>query len=153
MTMTTYPRDRRVPPGLMRWCKFNLVGGIGILVQFAVLVLLKSVMQFNYLAATVIAVEAAVLHNFVWHERFTWADRTKAALKRCATQKPFGASFRRLLRFHLGNGAVSIFGNLALMKVMVGLGQMRYLLANAIAIVVCSVANFLVSEVWVFGES
>jgi putative flippase GtrA len=110
-------------------------------------------MQFNYLAATVIAVEAAVLHNFVWHERFTWADRTKAALKRCATQKPFGASFRRLLRFHLGNGAVSIFGTLALMKVMVGLGQMRYLLANAIAIVVCSVANFLVSEMWVFGES
>jgi putative flippase GtrA len=39
------------------------------------------------------------------------------------------------------------------MKVMVGLGQMRYLLANAIAIVVCSVANFLVSEMWVFGES
>ena len=123
MTTTTHPCDRRVPPsGLMRWCRFNLVGGIGILVQFAVLVLLKSVMQFNYLASTVIAVEAAVLHNFVWHERFTWADRTKAALKRCATQKPSGATFRRLLRFHLGNGAVSIFGNLALMKLMVGLG-------------------------------
>ena len=60
MTTTTHPCDRRVPPsGLMRWCRFNLVGGIGILVQFAVLFLLKSVMQFNYLAATVIAVEAS----------------------------------------------------------------------------------------------
>jgi putative flippase GtrA len=151
MTMTTPPCDRSVPPSrLTRWCRFNLVGGIGIFVQLAVLVLLKSVMRFNYLAATVIAVEVAVLHNFVWHERFTWADRTKAALKHGATHRPSGASFRRLLRFHLGNGAVSIFGNLALMKVMVGLGQMRYLLANAIAITVCAVVNFLVSEAWVF---
>jgi putative flippase GtrA len=153
VTATTQACDRRVPPsGLMRWCKFNLVGGIGILVQFAALVLLKNMMQFNYLAATVIAVEAAVLHNFFWHERFTWADRTKAKPKRCTTQKPSGAIFRRLLRFHLGNGAVSIFGNLALMKLIVGLGQMNYLLANAIAIAVCSIANFLVSETWVFGK-
>jgi putative flippase GtrA len=127
----------------VRWCKFNFVGGIGIVVQFAALFLLKSVFHFHYLAATALAVEAAVLHNFVWHERFTWADRTKPSL-RC--------SLLRLLRFHLGNGAVSILGNLALMKVMVGVGQMNYLVANAIAITLCSVANFLVSDEWVFGN-
>jgi putative flippase GtrA len=43
-------------------------------------------------------------------------------------------------------------GNLALMKVMVGEGHMNYLLANAIAIALCSVANFLVSEQWVFEK-
>jgi putative flippase GtrA len=57
---------------------------------------------------------------------------------------------RRLLRFNLTNGAVSILGNLALMKVMVGQGHMNYLLANAIAIALCSLANFLVSDGWVF---
>jgi len=36
------------------------------------------------------------------------------------------------------------------MRVMVGQGRMNYLLANAVAIAVCSVANFLVSEIWVF---
>jgi putative flippase GtrA len=167
-------------PMLVRWCKFNVVGGMGIAVQFAALFFLKSVLHFDYLVATAIAVEAAVIHNFVWHEQFTWADRVErpwrpvppptsgaeaqnllsslfAALKRCATQRPYGPqaaslrpSFRRLLRFHLTNGAVSILGNLALMKVMVGEGHMNYLLANAIAIALCSVANFLVSEEWVF---
>jgi putative flippase GtrA len=39
------------------------------------------------------------------------------------------------------------------MKVMVGYGGMNYLLANALAIVLCSLANFLVSEQWVFEES
>ena len=36
------------------------------------------------------------------------------------------------------------------MKVMVGLGNMNYLVANGVAIGLCSVANFLVSDSWVF---
>ena len=43
-----------------------------------------------------------------------------------------------------------MLGNLALMKVMVGQGHVNYLLANGIAITLCSLANFLVSEMWVF---
>jgi putative flippase GtrA len=174
---------------LVRWCKFNLVGAIGILVQFAALFFLKSVVHFNYLAATALAVEAAVVHNFVWHERYTWADRVAnpsgaeaqnpltrliAALKRCATQNLRGLqaliatqnpratqrplpmlnfcwpSWRRFLRFNFTIGLVSIAGNLGVMRVMVGLGHMNYLVANGLAIVLCSLANFLVSEVWVF---
>jgi putative flippase GtrA len=156
-----------------RWLKFNFVGGIGIGVQFGVLFLLKSVWHVHYLVATVIAVEVAVVHNFVWHERFTWADRTRparsvretsgakapnsfsaviAALKRCAIPKPLRSRIRRLVRFNLANGAVSILGNVSLMKVMVGEGHMNYLAANGIAIAVCSVANFVVSDAWVFEE-
>jgi putative flippase GtrA len=73
---------------IRRWLKFNLVGAIGIVVQLLALGLLTSVLRVHYLAATALAVEAAVLHNFVWHEWFTWADRAA-----------FGkwAFFRRLL--------------------------------------------------------
>jgi putative flippase GtrA len=164
----------------VRWLRFNFVGGIGIFVQFVVLFLMKSVLHLDYLAATALAVEAAVVHNFIWHERYTWADRVQpswrwsprasgakaqlslsallAALKRCAAQN-LGSqwlchpSVKRFLRFNLTTGAVSIVGNLALMKVMVGVGQMNYLVANGIAIALCSLANFLVSEEWVFEET
>jgi putative flippase GtrA len=115
-------------------------------VQFAALFLVKGVLHFHYLAATAIAVEAAVVHNFVWHEQFTWVDRTKSA----SGQPHWRRSLPRFLRFNLTTGAVSILGNLALMKVMVGHGHINYLLANAIAITLCSLANFLVSENWVF---
>jgi len=133
----------RTPSMPVRWLKFNVVGGIGIVIQFAALFLLKGVLHFNYLAATAIAVEAAVVHNFVWHEQFTWADRIKSSWPR---------TLSRFLRFHLANGAVSILGTLALMKVMVGLGHMNYLRANAIAVALCSLLNFLVSEEWVFAD-
>jgi putative flippase GtrA len=160
-----------VPSTLVRLLKFNFVGAIGILVQFAVLFVLKSVLHIHYLLATVIAVEAAVVHNFVWHEQFTWADRTKeertrqhrineAQANEDRTKKdPMGPdrflptwrrSLLRLLRFNLANGAVSILGNVSLMRVMVGEGHINYLAANGIAIALCSVANFVVSETWVF---
>jgi putative flippase GtrA len=147
-----------IAPKFLRWCKFNLVGGIGILVQFVALFFLRGVMHFNYLFATAIAVEAAVVHNFVWHEQFTWADRVRGAPRGSGAEaanilsRLFGPSLRRLIRFNLSNGAVSILGNLALMRVMVGQGHMNYLLANGIAIALCSVANFLVSEEWVFAR-
>jgi putative flippase GtrA len=128
-------------PAIVRWCKFNLVGGIGVGVQFVALFLLKSVLHFDYLFATAIAVETAVVHNFVWHEQFTWADRVDGSWR---------WSLARFARFNLTTGLVSILGNLALMKVMVGFGNMNYLVANGIAIALCSVANFLVSDTWVF---
>jgi putative flippase GtrA len=130
----------------IRWLKFNFVGGIGIIVQFAALFLLKGVFHLHYLFATAVAVEAAVVHNFVWHEQFTWVDRTKSG----PVEALWRRSLLRFVRFNLTTGAVSILGNLGLMKILVGQGHMNYLLANGIAIVLCSLANFLVSDGWVF---
>lgn len=168
MTMT-YWHDRYVSCSTFeRWCRFNFVGAIGIAVQFAVLFLLKSVLHRNYLAATAIAVEVAVLHNFVWHEQFTWADRTGLDTKNSDRTNrnrsnpdrlgvihenfPPRRWLRRLLCFNLSNGAISILGNVALMKVTVGEFHLNYLVANSIAIAVCSLANFFVGNTWVFEE-
>jgi putative flippase GtrA len=151
--MSANPHIEPGPSTFARWCRFNLVGGIGIVVQFAALLLLKSLLGFNYLVATTIAVEAAIVHNFVWHEQFTWVDRVKGKAPESSPGRPaWLPSFVRFLRFNVTTGAVSLLGNLALMKVMVGRGHMNYLLANAIAIVLCSAANFLVSDEWVFEE-
>ena len=123
-----------------RWIKFNLVGGMGIVVQLLMLVLLKTGLHIHYLAATGLAVEAAVIHNFLWHERFTWADRA-------------GPGFARFCKFNLATGLFSIAGNLVLMKLLVGLWHMNYLLANGITITACSVVNFLVTDGFVFAAA
>jgi putative flippase GtrA len=139
------------PSTFSRWLRFNFVGGIGIAVQLAALFLLKGVFGFTYLLATVIAVEAAVVHNFVWHEQFTWADRIEQNLKSEHRLKSrWSELLARFVRFNVANGAVSILGNVSLMRVLVGWGKVNYLAANGIAIALCSVANFLVSDAWVF---
>ncbi len=123
------------------WARFNVVGWIGVLVQLAVLTVLVRAFQLNYLLATALAVEAAVLHNFTWHELWTWAEPGSPG---CA------ALVNRLARFHLANGVTSIAGNLLLMSVLVGRAQLPVVAANICAILVCSSLNFLLSHFWVF---
>jgi len=126
------------PSGVVRWLKFNAVGAIGIAVQLAVLALLKSDLGLNYLLATALAVEAAVLHNFFWHERFTWADR------RAQT------SLERLVKFNLTTGGLSILGNIVAMKLLVEVAGVQYLAASLISIAACSVLNFFVADRAIF---
>jgi len=130
-------------PTALRWLKFNAVGALGIAVQLIVLLGLKGGFHLGYLLAAALAVEAAVVHNFLWHERYTWADRVHPSWRK---------SLPRLLRFNLTTGGVSIAGNLALMRLMVGLWHVNYLAANGVAIVLCSLVNYLVSEEWVFEK-
>lgn len=127
--------------GMKRWLIFNTVGAIGIVVQMSVLLLLTSALGINYLAATGLAVEAAVIHNFFWHERWTWADRTETAQ---------GSVFRRLLSFHLANGAVSLIGNLLLMTLFIEELGLNLLYANASAIALCSILNYISGDLIVF---
>ena len=63
----------------MRWLKFYVVGAMGIAVQAAALALFIHGFGWHYLVATPLAVEAAILHNFAWHWRWTWADRAGRA--------------------------------------------------------------------------
>jgi len=123
---------------IARMAKFSLVGALGIAVQLAALWLMTR-LTFHYLLATAFAVESAVLHNFLWHQRFTWSDRS-----------PNGQTKVRLLRFHLSNGAVSFLGNLLLMRLFVGLFGLPVIPANLLAIGSCALINFLLSDRWVF---
>ncbi|MGA8272554.1 MAG: GtrA family protein [Candidatus Sulfotelmatobacter sp.] len=125
-----------------RWLKFSLVGGVGIGVQLAALAALTA-MGMNYLLATALAVEGAVLHNFFWHQRFTWVDRTNLAAS---------GAMKRLLRFHLGNGSISLLGNLIMMRLFAGFLHLPVVGANFLAVIICWLANFFVSDRWVFSR-
>lgn len=122
----------------MRWLKFNAVGAGGIVVQLVALAILKSMLKVDYLLATALAVEAAVIHNYYWHERFTWVDRAMRS------------SWVRFLKFNCTTGLFSIVGNLLVMRVLVGEAHLNYFDANILTIATCSTLNFLVSDRFVF---
>ena len=126
---------------LRRWIAFNAVGALGIVVQLSTLGALTWGLGLHYLLGTGLAVEAAVLHNFIWHESWTWAERVR-------TDK--AGRWRRLVRFNLTTGALSIGGNLILMKLFVDNLALNYVLANALSIAVCSILNFFACDRLVF---
>jgi putative flippase GtrA len=137
----TLGSGREMPISLRRLMVFNVVGAFGFAVQLAALALLVSGLKCGYLAATALAVEAAVIHNFFWHEHWTWADRPDPG---------WTHSLRRFIHFNLTNGAISIVGNLICMRVFMGTLPVNYLEANIMAIAVCAVFNFIASDRLVF---
>jgi len=132
--------------------KFVIVGCLGFILQLLTLWALTSLAGWPWLLATAAAVEMAVLHNFVWHERWTWANR---GFRRFGRFEGFGrfGGFARLFRFNVATGVISVLGNLALMAILVGALGLPPIVGNAIAVGLLSIVNFIVSDRWVFTSS
>jgi putative flippase GtrA len=124
-----------------RVAAFATVGAMGFGVQLVTLAALTSVAGWPYLLATCAAVETAVLHNFLWHERWTWFDRRSGASTRA----------RRLTRFNLTTGLTSIAGNIVLMALFVQVLGVEPITANALTVASLTLVNFLVADTWVFA--
>jgi len=91
----------------------------------------------SYLTATVLAVELAILNNFFWHQLWTWRDRPSSTVNE---------TLRRLAKFNLTTGLVSIGGNLIFMSILVGRLGVAIVLANLISVLVCSLLNFILAD-------
>lgn len=119
---------------------FVIVGAIGFVTQIAVLTVLTRAGVALPLA-TALAVEAAVLHNFVWHQRWTWRDREDGA--------GWGG---RLWRFHSSNGVASIGVNVLLTWVVARWFHVPAPVANALAVAAAAGVNFVAADRWVFAR-
>src|SRR5712691_2936350 len=123
---------------MSHFIRFNVVGVLGFALQSgALFALTHREHPLGYLAATAAAVELAVLNNFVWHQRWTWSDRPSTTT---------GETLRRLAKFNISNGLVSILGNLAFMSVLVGRLGLAIVLANLISVLACSLLNFVIAD-------
>jgi len=126
---------------MKRFLRFNLVGLIGICLQLTALAVLNHALPTHYLLTSTLAVELTILHNFAWHAHYTWPETSR--------RDPLPA----LLRFHASNGLLSLLGNLALMPLFIHALNTPVLLANALSIASCGVANFLLAHIWVFSQT
>jgi putative flippase GtrA len=120
-----------------RLARFAAVAAAGAGVQLASVWLL-GLAGCHYLAATLLAVMAALAHNFAWHRRWTWGDRETGPWVR-----GFGA-------FVAANGLVSLGGNTAIAGVLVAGLDLAPVVANGVAIVACGLANFHLGDRVVF---
>jgi putative flippase GtrA len=118
--------------------RFNVVGVMGFLLQTLALWTLVRLAGLSAGVAITIAVLAAVSHNFVWHERFTWPNL------------PREDWFRRWLAFHASTGLVSVLTNLGITMIVMTATGLAVVPANVIAVVLASFANFWINDRLIF---
>ncbi len=121
---------------LMSAGKFLVVGGLGTLVNTAILVILYHYAHLALVAASALATELAIAHNFLWNNYWTFGRR--------------GVSLSRFARFNV----VSLAGQcitVATLWVLVQQAGLHYIVANMAGIGLALVWNFTVNVRWTWG--
>jgi putative flippase GtrA len=128
-----------------RFIKFGTVGASGVLVNLGVLYLCR---EFLFAAiqspglrlnlSLALAIFVATVNNFFWNRGWTWSDRKQHPDKH--------------LLLHFGQYALACWLGIVLQVLLTNLLviYLHYLVANALAIVISSVFNFLVNNFWTF---
>jgi len=124
----------------MRFRRYALVSGLGMVVQLASLWALSSLAGLPVPVATALAVATAVAHNFEWHRRWTWRDRRIRGWRACKALAQFGAA----------NGLTTVAGNVAISVALVQRLAMPVVAANLVAIAACGFANYVLANAVVF---
>jgi len=128
-----------------RFIKFGTVGASGVVVNLGVLYVSQ---EFLFVAISSpdmrlnvslgMAIFCATVNNFFWNRRWTWSDR-------------FHHPDKHLI-LHFGQYALACWVGIAVQVILTKLFviYLYYLIANALAILLASVFNFLVNNFWTF---
>jgi dolichol-phosphate mannosyltransferase len=135
-------------PWLARYIKFALIGGIGTIINLAILWTAVELFLVHYLWAAVMAFVVADTNNFVWNRWWTFRSKGKVHVQ-----------YSQFLLVSLDG----LMLNLIILKTIVedlmptlGIGEDRasmfLVVAQIIAIFLVSIFNFIANSLWTFSD-
>ncbi len=123
---------------MIRFLKFCLVGGSGVVVNMGLLYLLTEFGGLYYLLSSAISIETSIITNYLLNDLFTFSDRRKKGPRQF---------FTRLLKFNLVSlGGLAI--NMTILWFLTSVGGLYYLVSNLFGIAGAMMWNFLVNSWW-----
>lgn len=122
---------------IIRLMKFGIVGVSGVVVNQGMLMLLREITPFSLEVRSPIAIEVAIISNFILNNYWTWKDRK--------VDSKVGIAFRFLM-FNLSSGGTAFFFNYLPLLFMVHTMHLHEDMSNIIGIVLAAGFNFLISH-------
>jgi dolichol-phosphate mannosyltransferase len=135
VSMVSYSLVRRL-------VKFGIVGVCGIFVNQGLLFFFTEFLHLDYRISSIIAIECAIISNFIFNSRWTWKDRHVDT--RIEYLKQFG-------KYNLSSGVTAFMLNWVVLVVLTEVVRIPYLVSNLAGIATASLANFTISHVWTFS--
>ena len=131
-------RGLRKPANWVQLVKFSAVGASGYVVNLAVYSTLVHVAGVHYILAAVLAFCVAVTNNFLWNRHWTFR----------ATAGHMGFQAARFFTVSV----LALGLNLIVLQLLVSVGDMDKVVAQAIAILAATPLNFIGNKLWSFGK-
>jgi putative flippase GtrA len=131
------PHSAEPESGRRTWiAKFIVVGGSGAILNSAVLYALYRWLDMPLVAASALAVEVAVVSNYLLNDRWTFVARTP--------------SLRRFAKFN-ASSLCGLAVNVLSVWFLTRMG-LHFLVANLAGIAAAFAVNFTLSATWVWGR-
>jgi putative flippase GtrA len=125
----------------LRFARFGVVGASGVVVNQSLLMGLHGGLGWPLLGSSLVAIECAIVSNFVLSSIWIW-------------RYDFGGSLRRIAQKFLQYQAATLFSSLGVnagvLAALVYLLEVDYRIANLGGIAAGMILNFLAGELWVF---
>jgi putative flippase GtrA len=125
---------------LQRFAKFGLVGTWGFMVNMSILWFLTEVGGLYYLLSSIVAVEIALINNYVLNDLWTWQDRGKPGKREY---------LKRMLKYHI-TASAAMLTNISILWFFTELVGIYYLVSNIFGILCGAALNFFVNDRWTF---
>jgi putative flippase GtrA len=116
--------------------RYGIVSAMGAVVQVATVALLGRITLMRPTTTAFLSVAAAVVHNFVWHERWTWLSRPARS----------GSTLVRLGAYAGSNGAVSAVVGVASAVLLAHVRAIGPVGASMLAIASAGAINYWVAR-------
>ena len=126
-----------------RFLVFTLVGVSGIVVNSAMLLYVREILEVPLRLASLVGIQTAIFNNFIWNRKFTWTDRSMSGVK---------ATGMGLIRFTMVSWIAGAM-NWVLLMILTHWGGLHYFIANLLAILAASILNFFLNDLWTFKSS
>ena len=124
-----------------KFIKFGIVGASGVFVNQGVLMLLGSITSISLEFRSPIAIEIAIVSNFLLNYHWTWRDNRDSSNKKRRVQ---------FLQFNASSGITAITCNYIPLLIMVRHFNLNENISNIIGIILASGINFLISHFYTF---
>jgi dolichol-phosphate mannosyltransferase len=118
--------------------RFGLVGASGFVVNEGLLFALHGKAHLPLLLASAIAIECAIISNYLWNDRWTFGHPTP--------------SLQRFFRFNAVS-LVSLVVNASVLGLATSLTPLHYLAANLIGVAVAFGVNYALNVYWTYGRA
>ncbi len=122
----------------LRFVRFGIVGALGSVINEGLLSLLYGRVHLPLIVASAIAIECAIVSNYLCNDRWTFHHPTP--------------SFSRFRRFNAVS-LLSLVVNIGVLTLLSSRAHVDYRAANFIGIVVAFGVNYVLNVYWTYGKA
>lgn len=125
-----------------KFVKFCIVGGTGVFVNLGMALILKNLFEIDYRISAFIAIQTAIVNNFIWNYLWTW--------KEMKTEEIYSL-LMMFVKFYVSSGITAVVVNMGILVFLKEVACLNWLISHIIGIGFGTIANFLISHFWTFS--